>query len=69
MLAVAIWRHGVRRFPLVSDPMYWGLVFPLGMYAVATLRMLRVMNLQFLAPLPRIAFGLAVVVWASLVIG
>jgi tellurite resistance protein TehA-like permease len=34
-----IWRHLVRRYPLTYAPMYWSLVFPLGMYAVATYRL------------------------------
>jgi tellurite resistance protein TehA-like permease len=34
-----VWRHLVRRYPLTYAPMYWSLVFPLGMYAVATYRL------------------------------
>ena len=38
LLAIfGVWRHVVRRYPLVYAPMYWSLVFPLGMYAVAHL--------------------------------
>ena len=31
-----IWKHGVRRIPLTYTLMLWSIVFPLGMYAVAT---------------------------------
>ena len=32
LLAIfGVWRHVVRRYPLVYAPMYWSLVFPLGM--------------------------------------
>jgi tellurite resistance protein TehA-like permease len=31
LLMLAIWRHGIKRFPFTYDPMYWGAVFPLGM--------------------------------------
>jgi tellurite resistance protein TehA-like permease len=39
LLILGIWRHGVRRFRFTYDPLYWGLVFPLGMYAVCTYKM------------------------------
>ena len=32
---LGVWRHVYRRFPLRYDPLYWGAVFPLGMYTVA----------------------------------
>jgi tellurite resistance protein TehA-like permease len=36
LLMFGIWKHGVRRIPLSYTPMLWSIVFPLGMYAVAT---------------------------------
>ena len=33
------WKHGVRRAPITYTPMLWSLVFPLGMYALASLRL------------------------------
>lgn len=39
LLILGIWRHLVRRYPLRYDPAYWNLVFPLGMYSVATYRL------------------------------
>nr|WP_268237709.1 tellurite resistance/C4-dicarboxylate transporter family protein [Citricoccus zhacaiensis] len=35
LVAAGIWRHRVKRVPLVYDPTWWSIVFPLGMYAVA----------------------------------
>ena len=37
LVIVGIWRHVWERVPLTYDPQYWGLVFPLGMYTIATL--------------------------------
>jgi tellurite resistance protein TehA-like permease len=34
-----IWKHLVRRVPLTYTPMLWGLVFPLGMYSLASFRL------------------------------
>jgi tellurite resistance protein TehA-like permease len=39
LVILGVWRHLVRRYPLRYDPGYWNLVFPLGMYSVATYRL------------------------------
>jgi tellurite resistance protein TehA-like permease len=39
LVMFGIWKHGVRRIPLSYTPMLWSIVFPLGMYAVATGRL------------------------------
>jgi tellurite resistance protein TehA-like permease len=36
---LGIWKHGVCRVPVTYTPMFWSLVFPLGMYALASLRL------------------------------
>ena len=67
MLAVlAIWRHVIRRFPFHYDPMYWGAVFPVGMYAAATLRMMHAMDLHFIGLLPHLMFGIGLLAWGVL---
>ena len=60
---LGVWRYGYRRLPLEYDPLYWGAVFPFGMYAVATHRMTQALKLGFLDPLPQIFLGIAVVAW------
>lgn len=34
-----LWKHGVNRRPLRYEPVMWSLVFPLGMYSVASARL------------------------------
>ena len=36
LLALDVWRHWLKRYPLAYDPLYWDIVFPLGMYATCT---------------------------------
>jgi tellurite resistance protein TehA-like permease len=39
LMLFGFWKHGVRRAPITYTPMLWSLVFPLGMYALASLRL------------------------------
>jgi tellurite resistance protein TehA-like permease len=66
---LAVWRYGYRRLPFEYDPLYWGAVFPLGMYAVATDRMAEALKLEFLEPIPQIFLGLALAAWLATFLG
>jgi tellurite resistance protein TehA-like permease len=69
LLILFVWRHVYRKFPLRYDPLYWGAVFPLGMYAACTFGMARAMNLDFLLPLARVFVYVALLAWATTFIG
>ena len=64
LVLLSIWRHVYRRFPLRYDPLYWGAVFPLGMYAACTQEMLHAMDFGLLAFLPQLFLIVAVMAWA-----
>ena len=59
------WRHVVRRDRLAYTPHLWAMVFPLGMYSVATAEFGRVTGLPFLAVPARVAFWVALVAWVA----
>ena len=69
LVLLGIWRHGVRRFPLRYDPLYWGAVFPLGMYAACTWQMDQAMAFGFLDALPRLFFAVVLLAWLLAFIG
>jgi len=62
LIVVGVWRHVVQRVPLRYDPQFWALVFPLGMYSVATTKLLATFDLSF-SWLPTLFFWAAAVAW------
>lgn len=69
LVVVFAWRHLHQRAPIRYDPQYWSLVFPLGMYSVATQAYARGNRLEFLYPLARFAGYISLVVWLLTVAG
>jgi tellurite resistance protein TehA-like permease len=69
LLLLGAWRHGYERFPLEYDPLYWGAVFPLGMYAACTWQMERAMQFGFLGRLPQALLYVALAAWTLTFLG
>ena len=67
LLILVVWRH--LYIPLKYDPLYWGTVFPLGMYAVCTFEMVRAMSLDFLLPIAHVFVYMALLAWATTFVG
>ena len=69
LLVLGVWRHIYKRFPLNYDPLYWGAVFPLGMYAACTHEMRLAMGFDFLNGLPSLFLLLAACAWLTTFVG
>jgi tellurite resistance protein TehA-like permease len=69
VLILGIWRHRVRRVPFSYDPLYWGLVFPIGMYSVCTFRLAEALDAPFLMSIARPFVIAAVAVWLLTFLG
>lgn len=64
LLILGIWRYLIKRFPFEYNPLYWGMVFPIGMFTVCTDELISVMHLPFLRPIPDLFLYLALFAWA-----
>lgn len=64
LLILGVWRHGYKRFPLRYDPLYWGAVFPLGMYTACTLRLSQVLAVPFVSGISDVFIWIALSAWS-----
>jgi tellurite resistance protein TehA-like permease len=64
LIVLGVWRHVYRRFPLRYDPLYWGAVFPLGMYTACTWRLAAAIDMPALQAIPRVTIYVAIAAWA-----
>ncbi|MFJ8156641.1 DUF488 family protein [Streptomyces sp. NPDC094468] len=64
LLALGVWRHILRRVLLRYELGWWNLVFPVGMYAVATHELGRVTGASWMTAAGRWEIWVAAVFWA-----
>ena len=71
LIALGVWRHVVCRVPLRYGPSLWSMVFPLGMYCVASRALGSALHVSWLVTAGRdgtwIAFGAWALVFAAMI--
>lgn len=65
LVVLGVWRYVICGVPFAYDPLYWGGVFPLGMYSVCTFRLTEIMDAPFLMPLSYGFMIIAGLAWAT----
>lgn len=63
------WRHIYKRLPPTYHPLFWSLVFPLGMYTTCTIRLIQATGYDFLYWIPHVFIYLALIAWALVFYG
>jgi tellurite resistance protein TehA-like permease len=64
LLLLGLWKHVVRGVPLTYTPMLWSLVFPLGMYAMASLRLSLAEDFARLKSVSEVMIWIALAAWS-----
>jgi tellurite resistance protein TehA-like permease len=65
LLLFGMWKHGICRVPVTYTPMFWSLVFPLGMYALASLRLSLAADFSPLSAVSHAMVWVALSAWAA----
>lgn len=70
LFILGFWRHAVKKIPISYTPLYWGLVFPLGMYSVCTIRLRQIFpEAVWLNDLVKIFTILGITTWTITFLG
>lgn len=69
LFAMGWWRHVTHRVPLTYEANLWSIVFPLGMYAVASSTLARVEGLPWLGTIGSVWIWVAFAAWALVALG
>ena len=69
LIILGVWRHLYKKVQIEYNLLFWGAVFPLGMYTVCTYQLARVMDLPFLFIIPKYFIYLSLMAWSLTFIG
>jgi len=65
LVLFGIWRYVLRRYPRTYEPRLWNVVFPLGMYTVASFSLGQIAGLGFMAAVARVWVWVGVAAWVA----
>ncbi|MBK1717316.1 tellurite resistance/C4-dicarboxylate transporter family protein [Thiocystis violacea] len=63
LICLAVWTHWRKGVPLVYTPLFWGAVFPLGMYTVSTHHLAMALDMEVLRVIPAVTIYAAFLAW------
>ncbi|MFW8565685.1 tellurite resistance/C4-dicarboxylate transporter family protein [Orrella sp. 11846] len=65
LILLEIWRQIYKHYPINYNPIYWGLIFPLGMYAASTYEIIEIFDLGFIRSVPHVFLYAAAILWLA----
>lgn len=65
LVLLGIWRYVLRRYPRTYEPRLWNVVFPLGMYTVASWTLGQTAGLGFMAAVARVWVWVGFAAWVA----
>jgi tellurite resistance protein TehA-like permease len=65
LIILGLWRHLAHHWPLAYETALWSVVFPLGMYSVATLAYGKVTKLAFMTSIAHVMLWVAIIAWTA----
>ena len=68
LVLLGIWRYVLRRYPRTYEPRLWNVVFPLGMYTVASFSLGQLPGLGFMASIARGWVWVGVAAWVGVLL-
>jgi tellurite resistance protein TehA-like permease len=68
LLILGVWRHVRHRVPLAYEPEMWSMVFPIGMYGVASRELGAALHVPWLVTLGQDEAWLALAAWAAVLL-
>ncbi len=72
LFILAFWKYIFSKTPFKYSPLYWGMVFPLGMYTACTFKLSQALELPFIINIPKyfifIAFTAWIIIFISMIV-
>jgi tellurite resistance protein TehA-like permease len=68
LIILAFWKYVYHKTQFKYSPLYWGMVFPLGMYTACTFKLSQALQLPFIVNIPKYFIYLAFTAWTVIFI-
>lgn len=63
LIIIGIWKYVINKTPFKYSPLYWAMVFPLGMYTACTIRLSQAIQIPFIANISKYFIYAAFAAW------